>query len=167
MNFPKILDRKHFKAAMISAVIAIAAGAVWLGYGDDVYEVRTCTSKVSKFVLANFSETSLEVDYEGKTYMDTDYWELAASPVVSTVRINEPPDYPAMPQHDVSMSRMRHFDNFSFRTKSDLTIMATLFGEVTIFSEGISKAPACLRKVGQLITVKDWYGITYGSSFSL
>ncbi len=111
---------------------------------------------------------------------DTDYWSEAASEVFVVVTTNGElstrglqttiqygAHYPPMPPHNTRMRRDMDFDNFSFKTKAELKVHVTdeITGESSTFSDPISSNPRCVEKLNQFISVKTWYGITFGSDF--
>jgi len=146
----------------IVIVLLVFAG---LGFGDEIFKVETCTARVSKYVTAEFSETTTSTDSEGNPTIDTDYWSEAVSPVNTISKLNAMPEYPEMPDYDRSAKNDYDFDRFEFHTDATLTTYATNGEESTVFTDGIHKTAACLNTIGAVVVVKTWWFITYGSDF--
>jgi len=152
------------KILIASSVVGFAA-FVGLGFNTTSYQIDTCTSKVSKYVTAEYSELETGIDMNGDFYSETNYWSEPASEVFIEVVTNSTPVYPPMPAHDTSMRRESDFDNFKFHTDASLTVSGFDEEGRTVFTENISKATSCLNKLDAVVEVKTWYTITYGSNF--
>lgn len=138
---------------------------IGLGFDSRTYIVEACTSTVSKYVTAEYSETSSGIDMNGEFYSETDYWSEPASEVNTIVRVNTMPSYPDMPPHDTSLSRDSDFDSFKYHTDTKLNVYVEFMGEHTYFNEPINKARTCIESLGSAVGVKEWWGISYSSDF--
>jgi len=170
--------------------IGIALGVivvVTVAYGFDSKQSRlvTCETRVNSYVVAHYSEYIPEtcIDFEDMMPYDcstTNSWTDAASDVYRTVSINGElintshefstnerggVFYPPMPAHDVSMSRINHFDNFQRKTDGALTVVTKFLEVQDTFIEPMSKTLSCIEKIDKFIEVKSWYGRSYGSDF--
>lgn len=145
--------------------LCVATIIVCAGFNTKMYKVAACTSTVTKYVTAEYSEMTSGIDMDGDLYTETDYWSEPASEVYSIKKYNELPEYPPMPEHNTSMKRDFHFDNFQFHTDTKVEVAASSPGDTTMFTVGISKAAHCISKLESDVEVDTWYTITYNSDF--
>jgi len=157
-NYIKV--NKYFLLGLVVAAIIVASG-----FSHKMYKINQCNSTVTKYVTAEFSETTYGMDFEGNPTSDTSYWSEPASEVNSISVYDSMPEYPPMPIHDTSANRDSDFDNFKFHTDAKTDVYASIPGETTHFSVDINKAASCLNKLDDVAIVKTWYTITYGSDF--
>ena len=160
MKIKKLNEHQIF--GICAAVLAIF---IWLGFGSADYKIDTCYSTVSRYVTAEYSETTIGIDMEGDTYMETDYWSEPASEVYAEDALNEHVVYPPMPKHYKSMASDYDFDSFQFHTDTNLLIRASNTEESTRFNESISQVAGCLNNLNTTVVVKTWWTITYGTDF--
>ena len=160
MKIKKLNEHQIF--GICAAVLAIF---IWLGFGSAEYRIDSCYSTVSKYVTAEYSETTFGTDSEGMPTTDTSFWSEPASEVYSENALNEIVSYPPMPPHYKSMSSDYDFDNFEFHTDTNLSIRASNVEETTRFNEGVSKAAGCINNINTTVVVKTWWTITYGTDF--
>lgn len=147
------------------AILVIAMAVTFSGFSQEMYKVNECHSIVTKYVTAEYSETTTSLDMDGNVSTDTDYWSEPASEVYSITKVNELPEYPPMPTHDISMKREFDFDNFKFHTDASVKVLASQMKNKTQFSVGINQAGKCIAKVDSVVIVDTWYSITYSSNF--
>ena len=138
---------------------------IWAGFSQRMYTVISCSSTVSRYVTAEYSETYVSVDMEGMPTTEYNYYSSPASEVYTITKINEMPEYPPMPDHDTSMGTDFDFDNFQFHTDTNLAVLAKDAGGSTAFSTSISKAKSCIESINHAVIVDTWYTITYSSDF--
>lgn len=170
-------------------IAVIVAGAVIAtvasGFSNAISSVDQCRATVKKYVTAEYSEMTVSMctDFEGNmsTCMETDYWSEPASDVFVALTVNGElqgrqyfetdlrygAHYPIMPAHDTRMRSHPDFDNFEYHTNASLKVLVTdkLTNESSVFSEPMSDNSKCINKLGGVITVDNWYGITYSSDF--
>lgn len=161
------MTKDEKKGVLIVGSILSIGVFVFVGFDVKQYKIDSCESTISKYVTAEYSETSLEIDYEGKTYMDTDYWSEQASAVNGVSFINEVPVYPEMPAHDLSMSKGRNFDRFKYHTDTNLTISASNLLDNVTFKEPIGQAAQCIKSLNEFADIKTWWTIAYSSDFKV
>lgn len=152
-------DRKSLIVSAIAFVVS--STAIYAGYSKNMSVLKECHASVKRYVTAEYSEVSTSIDMEGNVSTSTDFWSEPASEVYSTLKINELPEYPPMPSKWLEMRRDYGFDNFQEHTDTNLKIVT---GN-TSFSEPIGDTKKCLDKLNQVIIVKTWYGISYGSEW--
>lgn len=149
------------KPALIVSAVAVIAGSA-AGLGSTVMMIDECSSTVTRYVTAEYSEVSVNFDGE----VEVDSWSEKASKVNSITTVNELPEYPKMPPHDKRMSNGADFDKFKFHTDTNLSVVASSYANgVVYFEDPIHKAGSCVSKLGEPVDVKTWYGMTYGSDF--
>lgn len=161
------------------AVSCLVTIIIFSGFSEKMYKVAECRATVNRYVTAEYSETSVSMDMDGNTYIDTDYWSEAASDTYRITTINgelasndfdgssisHKAFYPPMPQWDKSMSSHTDFDSFRKHTDTGLSVLININGESDQFSSPISDNPNCIAKLNGTIIVDTWYGITYDSEF--
>jgi hypothetical protein len=142
---------------------------------SELYVVRGCEAVVTKYWEANYSESYITIDFEGRSRVVTDYWSEMVSEN-KAVTFNGPregqrtnsygfvePNYPSTPikaHWDNSA-----FDNFSKHRTSSLTVYAVSQEDDTSFSIHSSEYLSCLAKIDGEVEVKTWFFITYSSDF--
>lgn len=175
-----IMDRKE--VLIITVSVASISAFIYFGFGGEIAVISKCESTVSKYVTAEYSETTVGIDMEGNAYTDTDYWSEPASAVNTVTTVNgeniivngnfnytESSGYfsPDMPRHDVSMKSDYDFDNFQFHNDKNLkvSIKSIDTGEYGYFQDPISKTAICIDKLDSHVYIETWYTITYSSDF--
>jgi len=175
-----IRELEENKVVIIVVLLSIAI--FFYGFDSKDSLVKRCDSTYSKYVVANYSETTMAIDMDGNVYSDYDSWTEPASDVFRVITVNgvlngqsdvfeviKNGDYylpKNMPPHDQAMKRERDFDNFSFLSKSNLEIyIYSENGGHDKFNEPISDTSLCISKIDQYVVVKTWYSISYSSDF--
>ena len=158
------LTERH-KQILIAVAVSLASMFIYLGFDSSPYKIEMCTSTVTRYVTAEYSEVTFGTDAEGNPTTETDYWSEPASQVWNETVRNVPAVYPPMPPTWTGMSSDPDFDNFQNHTDTSLIITATADPDITTFQEPISKVPDCLIMIGHITQVKTWYSITYGTDF--
>lgn len=165
---------------IIAAISVSTVFLGWFGFGESNASVTKCESTVTKYVTAEFSELVTGVDMNGDIYTEIDSWSDQASLKFKAVSIDgnlhstnydfnvtELDGYfaPPMPEHDKSIKAESHFDNFRFRSDSNLRIYTYNEDGYDSFSEPIGFTSECTDKLRTDIIVKEWYSISYGSEW--
>lgn len=70
---------KSRKSIYIIAGITLFIAFIWWGYSETENNIENVCSKYTTYVMANYSETEIGVDFEGHVYTDTDYWREEVS----------------------------------------------------------------------------------------
>lgn len=182
-NHTETRMKKEQRNMIIGALVFSAfVGFVWYGFGEDQGIVQECEVIVQKYVTAEYSEYSCGLDMEGNTSCDTDYWSEEASDTFKVVTLNNQIAYsnvedewisqstygfyePPMPPHDVSMKKDFDFDNFQNHRDVTMRVYVERKGEKDYFTESESYHNTCntMREKQGFITIKTWYGISYGA----
>lgn len=171
---------KEYKVFFISTVIA----AISIHYGFDSKEsiVTSCESTYSKYVIANYSEMETGIDFNGDMYTELNSWSEPASDIFKVTTKDGELDSQSddfevvskgsfyipssMPPHDKSMSRERSFDNFSYRSDSNLKVyFYSEDGGYDQFNEPVNSTSLCVAKLKESVIVKTWYSVSYSSDF--
>lgn len=169
----------------IVAIVVLINLLIWLGYGHAVNTVTVCNASVTKYVTAEFSETSYYSCTDSNGYIsmcsDTDYWSEPVSRRYQATTINGKQTgqnyqgdvntiqygvvYPPMPSYDTSAKGQLYFDNFRNHTDTLLVIglQDIKTKEVDSVRDPISKNVKCVDAVGKHVFAKTWYGITYSA----
>lgn len=176
-----IIPSERLIIYIIVAVSIMVTLIIWFGFNSQMANIVSCETTVSKYVLAEFSETSTGVCYdsEGDTYtcVNVDHWDEPASEVYTVKTINGKITYqshgfdivssfyPPMPLHDRTFNNEPFFHGFNKKTKGKLVTTVNMSGELETFDDPISKASQCLLKLESFVVIKTWYGIAYSSEF--
>lgn len=163
------------------AVTAGIAGivAIFLGFGKEMARIDQCYATVEKHITAEYSESSMQMDFDGNWYLDTDYWSEYASLIYHVATINgvdvisshkitstlmtNGAYYPPMPLVDGNY-KTSSFDRYQKHTKTNLRVTVIRGdGESDYFNDPISDNPRCVERLGNLVVVKTWFGMTYSS----
>ena len=159
------------------AAIAVAAVAtplvIYFGFSTEQHIVDHCTAITSIHMEANYSETTLERDFEGNLIPETDYWDEVVSdkyyveqynldvvdsnvdPVIKGIVAYPPENFPYL----TGASFHPDFDNFRKVQTAKLRQHFDNGDTITINHNSYS---TCYHSIGQPATVKYWYGISYG-----
>lgn len=154
------------KLALCITGVAVIIAVTYFGYDTIQDKVVECRSEVSKYVIAEYSEYSFMNE-------EWDYWSESASAIHTAITVDgyirasnsdikfnhsDGVYYPTMPIRDESMSKDKGFDSFKNHIDTKLTVVMSKME----FNEPISKTPRCFTNLGKIISVKTWYGISYG-----
>lgn len=161
-------DEFHYAGAII-----VIAFIIWFGYGSTHLKVDSCYTYSTVHMSAEFSETTTGIDYDGKIYIETDYWSEEASIVYFIEMENEKiiasntdnifyNGSVALPTnsfpYDESYKNRNNFYKFEIKMNSLIKQYFTNDDKVTI---EMSEYKNCLDNVGKVISVNTWYTITY------
>jgi len=146
---------------------------IYSGFNVKIKTVSGCTSHAEAFMQANFSEVTIEINYEGYPEASTDYWDERVSDI-RHVRMNEyeivstnssyntvngistpKTDF----DYDKSASRKSNFDDFSLNYSHDLSQHFKDGDKISISSSEYEK---CNNNLNKQIFVKHWYFFSYG-----
>jgi hypothetical protein len=165
------MNRNHI---LVPSALALV---VALGFTtpNELYVVSGCEAVVTKYWEANYSESYVTTDFEGRKSVETDYWSERVSQN-KAVTFNGPregqsinsygfvePNYPSTPSK-IHWNTL-DFDNFSKHRTSYLTVYAASREDETSFSINASVYRSCLAKIDREVEVKTWFFITYSSDF--
>lgn len=171
-------EQKKF-GAIAAAVVALIA--IFLGFGKEMARIDQCYATAEKWVTAEYSETSMQMDFDGNMYLDTDYWSEYASPIYHVATINGTDIIsshkgvpvtlmkrgyysPPMPKVDGNYNTGSTFDGYDKHLKTNLRVTVIRNGfESDYFNDPISDNPRCIERLGSLVAIKTWYSIVYSS----
>lgn len=167
---------KQFKTQIIVGTsVLLTCFLVWFGYGASVNTITKCEAVSTTRTIAEFSEYSCGMDFEGNTSCDTDYWDEPASEVWTVRLINGQIHNPNDRPYKIINSELPHvsfapvwqemkgetdFDNFSQRRKSKYYIY---FDDGDYVEDPFSVHSYCMVNINNEIPIKTWYGIKYSS----
>ena len=167
----KIYNHEYAGIAAIAIGAATTGLFIYFGFDYKLDRILSCHASVTKYVTAEYSETTL--GFEGQ--LETDYWSDPASEVyrVSFSNGGAPTTshdmeltgtgnlyYPPMPAPYKDYSRVG-FDGFQQHTKTSLEV----YIQGSSFSEPLSKYPECVDKIDRFARIDTWYGFSYASNF--
>lgn len=166
------------KELKIVAGVIVLVLFIWNGYGEYETYIERCSVEASRHWEANFSETTIGLDFEGEIDYDTETWSETASDryYVSTVNRDLVSSYPKdktfmtqsgfyyikMPNKDYSFRSQAHFSRYS--DMSRIVAKVQLYDEtVTIDFKSYEKHLKMMEK-RQPIIVNTWYGMGYSTN---
>lgn len=178
------MDKKKKEIAIVIAAVVGVVSVIGFGFDSKHATIDSCDSVVTKWVEADFSETTTSIcwdmeDGSAYTCTETDYWSIDASIRSEVISANGKlirgdsaglskfgNHVPDMPPYDSSIARMSNFDRFSEHTHAVFTVYITdREGVEDEFTSEFEHYRSCTDLLGKETEIKTWYGITFNSNF--
>ena len=166
------IKKSKIKGLIILGAISAIIFSVWYGFNTEQHKIVQCKAVTSKWVSAEYSDTTVGLDMEGNLTTDTDYWSEPASDVFTIYTVDgviQPTDLqysvqygdiavPIYPSRLEIMSKNVDFDNFQNHESNQYYVF---FEDGDYATHGLSVHPTCMErmKFEKLVTVNVWYGI--------
>lgn len=159
------------KALIIGGAVGLIIAIIMNGFDKHQTTIESYSTEFSTYVLAKYSETNVGVDFEGHTYIETDYWDeqVSATWFVSTVKdsiieYNCPTDliegYTCRtPEITIQHRKGSHFNRYD-KVRSIKYYVD--YGDGDFSTADKEEYEAARLKLGEYVTVKTWYGGAYG-----
>jgi len=145
---------KRTKIALIFLAIIMAV-IIFAGFSEKNYYVNSCTSEVSRYWIAEFSDGESS-------------WDEMASTVITVIKYDEPavfPNFPSISPRAHKFKKDWYFDRFKKVTEATLYVEVSNSTEQTSFEDDIYKSRKCVDNLGELVVTNTWYGLPYSSEF--
>jgi len=164
-------EKRNFVLSILG--VSLFTFLIWNGFSEEHHKITECRAVTSKWVVAEYSSTTVGLDFNGNMTSSTEYWDKPASEVYTIYTINGVSNNTTVPygiQHGgvaipsvyptkrEKMSKDYDFDKFSYHTSNKYYVF---FEDGDYTTQGLTIHSTCMerRKFEKLVTVHVWYGI--------
>jgi len=167
------MTKRNKQIVLFVSIAAITALLIYLGFNTQMYKTELCTSTQTVKMVAEFSDTTMVVDYDGNAYPKTDYWsedasmtyyvEMVNHTIVGTNAVYHTVSGIAYPldTFDYSKSAKQDLGFDRFKLKKSSTIHQHISGNDYV-SISRSQYMSCIENIGKWVKVRKWYMFAYG-----